>query len=99
VKASDLLLAIPKRKQLFESIGCRSTTLVSLQETRLDDRYTMVRTEWRWRFEQSAEKPLDVTLPSTFIVQRSPDGLRIVFYLRHQDIMTVLRERGLWNPM
>src|SRR5438552_11177992 len=51
VKASDLVHAIPRRKQLFEAAGCTSTTLASLVETRLDDRYSLVRTEWRWLFQ------------------------------------------------
>ncbi len=94
VKASDLLQVIPKRRQLFESIGWHSTKLVSLHETSLDERYRMVRTEWRWRLDRAGEAPVEITLPSTFIVHESRDGLRIVFYLTG-DILTVLRERGL----
>lgn len=97
VKAADLLPAIPKRKQLLAAIGCRSTTLASLQETKLDDRYSIVRTEWRWRFDRGGDGPEEITLPSTFIVQQSGEGLQIVFYLAHEDILAVLRERG-WLP-
>jgi len=94
-KASDLLHVIPRRRQLFASIGWQSTTLVSLAETRLDDRYSVVRTEWRWRLAPSGKGLAELTLPSTFIVERSAEGLRIVFYLAHHDLMTVLRERDL----
>jgi hypothetical protein len=94
VKATDLSVEIPKRKQLFDSIGRRSTTRLSLHETRLDDRYTMVRTEWQWQFDRGSDLPAEITLPSTFIGERSRDGPKIVFYLAHADIMTVLRARG-----
>ena len=95
VHAADLRAMIPKRKQLFKSIGHRSTTLVSLHETKLDDRYVMVKTQWRWQFDRGTAGSEEVTLPSTFIVHTSGEALKIVFYLNHENIMTVLRDRGL----
>ncbi len=95
VKSCDLLHAIPKRKQILEAAGCTSARLTALHETKLDDRYSLVRTEWRWQLHQIGEAPPEVTLSSTFIVQQSSEGLRIVLYLPHGDIMAVLRERGL----
>jgi len=91
VSKDDLLRAIPKRKQMFEAAGHRSTTLAALQETKLDDRYTLARTEWRWQFDAAA----DLTVPSTFIVDRSGDEPRIVLYMMHHDIARLLKERGL----
>ena len=94
VTSGELVQAIPKRKQLFEKIGHRSTTLMSVHETKLDERYSLVRTEWRWRIARGQDAATDITLPSTFIVQRANDGPRIVFYLTG-DIIGALRERGL----
>jgi hypothetical protein len=96
VTSADLLRAIAKRKQLFESIGYRSTTLVGLHEIELDQRYTMARTEWQWHFGPEVA-PDELTLPSTFIVECSSDGPRIVVYVMHQDVVGVLRDRG-WLP-
>jgi hypothetical protein len=93
VQASELRAALPKRKALFKAIGCKATTLMSLEETPLDDHYVMVRTSWRWEFDRP-ERP-EISLPSTFIVRKSGGALKIVFYLTHQDIMTVLRNHGL----
>jgi hypothetical protein len=97
VKASDLRLAIPKRKQMLASAGCPAARLVSLQESKLDNRYSQVRTEWQWRFQREGTAPAEITLPSTFIVEKSSEGLRIVFYLSG-DLMTTMRERGLLPP-
>jgi hypothetical protein len=98
VTSADLLRVIPKRKQLFESIGYRSTTLVGLHEIELDQRYTLARTEWQWQFGPPGAAARDeLTLPSTFIVERSSDGPRIVVYVMHQDVVGVLRDRG-WLP-
>jgi hypothetical protein len=94
VKLTDLLLAIPKRKQLLEAMGCESTRLVALREVKLDERYTLVHADWQWRFRSEGQTPTELTLPSTFIVQRSGGDPRIILYLMHQDIVSVLRERG-----
>ena len=95
VGAADLLRAIPRRQQMFEAAGCRRTTLASLVETPLTPRYTLARTEWQWLFAPAGRAEADVTLPSTFIVEHTADGPRIVFYLMHADVGAVLRERGL----
>jgi hypothetical protein len=98
VQATDLQQAIPKRKDLFKTLGCTSTHLATLEETSLDDRYSLVRTEWHWRFERSSEAIVEFTLPSSYVVERSPDGWQIVAYIPHADIMAELRQRGLLVP-
>jgi hypothetical protein len=95
VKASDLARMIPKRKEMLDAAGCGTAKLVSLNETALDDHYSMVRAEWRWRVTSRGNESQEITLPSTYIVRRSSEGLQIVFYLAHGDITAVLRERGL----
>ncbi len=95
VRAADFALALPKRKQLFDSLGCRSTALVSLQETQLDSRFTMVRTQWEFTFVPEQSQPQQFLADSTFIVHTAPEAFKIVFYLAHQDIMAVLKGRGL----
>ncbi|MGA8729581.1 MAG: hypothetical protein WB608_12590 [Terracidiphilus sp.] len=95
VCAADFALALPKRKQLFESLGCRSTALVSVQETQLDPRYTMARTRWEFTFIRDQADPQQVLVDSTFIVDTAAGIFKIVFYLANQDIMAILKERGL----
>jgi len=95
VTSADLMRAIPERRQMLDSLGCRRTTLVSLDETALDGRYTLARAQWRWDFEPPGAVPTSLTLPSTFIVDRSGDAPRIVVYVMHQDLAAVLRQRGL----
>src|SRR5215470_10163911 len=86
VKASDLAHIIPKRKQMLDAAGCGGAELVSLDETKLDDQYSMVRTKWRWRVNSAGKAPQEITLPSTYIVRRSSEGLQIAFHLAHGDI-------------
>jgi hypothetical protein len=95
VRASDLAVALPKRKELFNRIGCRSTRLLSMQETRIDQRYVMAETQWCLTFERGEGRIDDIHVGSTFILDCGTDEVKIVFYLTHQDIMKILRERGI----
>jgi len=95
VPSSALLVAIPQRKRLFESLGSSITTLASVEQTRLDDRYALLKTQWLVQVDRGSGRKEEVILRSTFVVHRSDDGLKVVFYLSHEDFMSVLRERGL----
>ena len=97
VSSADLQRAIPKRRQLLESVGYRDTALVGFEETVLTDRYALVRAQFRWHFH-AANEPVAVTLPSTFIVDRGGDSPRILVYMNDQDVVSVLRERGVLPP-
>jgi hypothetical protein len=98
VRTADILRAIPKRKQLLDSAGHRETALIGFEETPLTDRYSLVRVEWRWRFEAAGVEPTTITLPSRFIVDCAGDVPQIVLYMNESDVATVARERGLLPP-
>jgi len=66
-----------------------------VEQTRLDERYVLLKTEWFVKFDRGGGRSEDLTLRSTFVVYRSDDGLKVVFYLSHEDPASVLRERGL----
>jgi len=95
VRSADLLRAIPKRKQLLDSAGHRDTALIGCEETPLTDRYSLVRVEWRWRFERAGVTSTTITLPSRFIVDCAGDDPHIVLYMNESDVASVARERGL----
>jgi len=95
VRASDFALALPKRKQLFDRLGCQSTSLVALWPTTLDARYTLARTRWQMTFGSSGSEPQEIVVDSHFIVDTSGDAFKIIFYLANQDIMEILKEKGI----
>lgn len=95
VRAADFASALPKRKQLFDRLGCQPATLVSLQETPLDVRYVLAKTTWRLVFARGEAGAEEVLVDSTFLVDTGEKEFKIVLYLAHQDIMQMLRERGI----
>src|SRR5262249_44979341 len=95
VSAADLQRAIPRRQQLLASAGYQDTALVGFEETSLTDRYALVRAQFQWHFSGADGQPATVTLPSAYVVDRGGDSPRIVLYLNDQDVVGVLRERGV----
>jgi len=95
VRAGDFRLALPKRKELFDRLGCRSSELVALNEQRLDDRYILASTQWKMTFAKPESPKQEVVVHSVFIVDTGASSPKIILYLANQDIMQVLKERGL----
>jgi hypothetical protein len=97
VRAADFAIALPKRKQLFESLGSQSTALVSIHETPLDDRYVLARTQWQMTFDREGNTQ-NILVDSTFLLDTGNADVKILLYLPHQDIMQVLKDRGILRP-
>ena len=94
VKASDFALALPKRIQVFASHGLKSTSLQSLQETRLSTRFVLADTRWKMNFVKDGGEE-HVIAESVFIVDIGQDPFRIVFYLPKQDHMALLKSHEI----
>jgi hypothetical protein len=89
-----VLAGLSKGQELFKTLGHRTTKLVSLDETRLDEHYTMVRAQFVWRFE-NGPAPIDVDVDSTFILYIDDGVPKIVFQHEHEDFQQALRKRGV----
>jgi hypothetical protein len=95
VRASDFALALPKRIALFAQMGCRRTELVRMETQQMDARYVWARTWWRLTFERPALEAMPVEVESTYLVDAGAEPMRFLVYLAHDDIMEMLRERGI----
>jgi hypothetical protein len=85
----------PKALELLKTVGHTSTRLASLDETRVDEHYTMVRAQFVWRFAKAAAPPIDVTVDSTFILYTDNGAPTIVFHHEREDFWQALRTRGV----
>ena len=94
VETPMLLAAFTSGQAVLKASGHTSTTVASLDETRLDQHYVLVRAQFVWRFERAAEPPIDVSVDSTFIlyIKGVP---KIVFQHEHEDFWQALRTRGV----
>lgn len=95
VTKQAILDGFPKALQLLKTAGHTSTKVGSLDETRVDDHYTMVRAQFIWRFEKAPGPPIDVGVDSTFILYFNDSVPTIVFHHEHEDFWQALRTRGV----
>lgn len=96
VRVDDFAAALPKRKLLFDRLGCKPAVLVSLHETQLDARYVIAKATWRFDFARAnSPEPEQVLADSTFLIDTGGEEFKIVMYMAHQGIMQVLRNRGI----
>ena len=96
VRVEDFAAALPRRKFLFDRLGCKPAVLTSLHETQLDARYVLAKTTWRFEFaRENSRQSEKVLADSTFLIDTGAEEFKIVMYMAHQDIMQVLRDRGI----
>jgi hypothetical protein len=70
--------------------------LMSLHETQLDARYVLAKTTWRFDFVRAdLGETNKVLADSTFLIDTGNEEFKIAMYMAHQDIMQVLRDRGI----
>jgi hypothetical protein len=55
----------------------------------------MAYTRWKLKFTEAEMSSPDLFVDSTFVVDTRAERFRIVLYLAHQDVMALLKERGL----
>jgi ketosteroid isomerase-like protein len=90
-----VLAGFPKALGLLKTVGYTSTQLASLDETRVDEHYAVVRAQFVWRFQKAAAPPIDVKVDSTFILYIKDGVPKIVFQHEHEDFWQALRTRGV----
>jgi len=96
VRSAEFAMALPKRKELFARLGAKPATLVSLQHSPLDGRYALARATWRFEFQAAGDvEKNEVLVDSTYLIDIGTPEPKIVLYLSHQDIMQILRDRGI----
>lgn len=95
VKRDDFVRVLPKRQGFFKSAGLRSSTIIALEETCVDDCCVLVKAQWRLRFEPTAMPASDIDVSAMYLLQQGPDGLRIVFQRDYDDLAKRVQELGL----
>lgn len=83
----------PRRKQLFEKFGYRSTELIEAEETWLGNRYLLVRSRWSFVFERLGRAAANLENESSFPVDTGAEPFRTLVYVAHWHVFEVLRER------
>jgi len=87
--------AIPERRDFFRQIGFKSAKVLGVQETALDERYTMAKLHWEMVFEKEPGQPLEFRFYISYFVFDDGSGPKVVSYISHDDEQKTMRDAGL----
>jgi hypothetical protein len=90
-----VLAAFSKGQEFLRALGHKSTKVLSLDETGMDQHYVLVRAVFVWRFQKGPAVPIDVNVDSTFILYLDEGAPKIVFQHEHEDFQQLLRSGGV----
>src|SRR4030095_5336890 len=95
VEKQKFLAFLPQRREFFKSLGHQSTKVLSLDETQLDDQYTMVKAHFLMQFKKSSGQIVDAKVDSTYFLFIKGDSPKIVMHMEHEDLKEAMQARGL----
>jgi hypothetical protein len=93
IRTAEFVAALPRRKQLFDELGCGTAQLISLEQTPLGSRYVMASTRWSLPVDRPQGAPEQIEFESSFILDTGANPFRIVLYLPHQDLLAMVKEQ------
>ena len=91
----SLRQAMVQRRAFFREIGFRHARVLHVEETPLDDRYTMAKVHWHMTFEKQPGNPLDFRFFITYFLFDPGSGPKVAFWISHEDERKVMQEAGL----
>jgi hypothetical protein len=95
IEKQKFLTALPKRLEFFRSLGHQSTKILALDETRLDDQYTMVKAHFLMQFRKSSGEIIEAKVDSTYFLFMKGDSPKIIMHMEHEDLKEAMQKRGL----
>jgi Domain of unknown function (DUF4440) len=98
VQKEGFVKVLPKRKEFFRSVGLASSSVQTIEPSRLDAKYVLAKVEWKMRFEGGASGPLESRAFATYVMAREGDSFRIIFQVDHQDLMKEVERLGIRPP-
>lgn len=85
--------ALPRRDGFFKSLGLVASRITGVDETILDERYSLVRTTWAMEFRRDEGGVDQVPLAASYLVDTGAESPRIVVQLDHQDFVERAQRR------
>jgi hypothetical protein len=95
VEKQKFLAFLPQRQEFFKSMGHQSTKVLSLDETPIDDQYTMVKAQFLMQFQKASGQITEANIDSTYILFMKGDTPKIVMHIEHEDLKEAMQARGL----
>ena len=95
VEKQKFLTFLPQPQEFFKSLGHQSTKVLSLDETRLDDQYTMVKAHFLMTFHKSSGEIAEAKVDSTYFLFMKSETPKVVMHMEHEDLKEAMQIRGI----
>ncbi len=95
IEKQKFLPALPKRQEFFKSLGHLSTKVLGLEETPIDDQYTIIKAHFLMQFQKASEPISEARIDSTYILFLKETSPKIVMQIEHEDLQQAMKDRGL----
>ena len=92
VKKEEFVKVLPRRKDFMQAAGLLSSRIDSVEGTKLDSKYMLVKTVWNMRFRANNGDDVTRKTSATYILSTSGDSVEIVFQVDHQDLMKIVQD-------
>lgn len=86
---------IPERKEFMAGIGFQKAEIISLDETILNDFYSMVNVGWRMTFTGDGGAPKVAEFEILYFLFVQNEDPKVVMYISHDDEQETMEEMGL----
>jgi len=93
VRRENFLAFLPKRYQALQALGCGDAALVSLHEVEIDAMRLLAVTGWRIEIKGRSAEEEPIRVNSTFLLEEREGGWQILYYVAHDDLERLLKER------
>ena len=97
VKKQDFVKVLPRRKDFMKAAGLLSSRVDSVETSKLDSKYMLVKTVWSMHVRAKNGNDMTGKTSATYILSTIGDSFEIVLQVDHQDLMKIVQDlRG--NP-
>jgi hypothetical protein len=94
IEKQKFLPALPKRQEFFKSLGHLSSKILALEETPIDDQYTMVKAHFQMQFQMPNGQIEEAGVDSTYILFIKGELPIIVMQIEDENLQQVMKDRG-----
>jgi hypothetical protein len=91
--------ALREKQAFMDGVGFRAARAERVEDSRLDQHYSMVKVHWRIEFESKPGKRVDAEFDNTYFVRHEGYDARVVCYISHQDEEETMRKLGLIDDL
>jgi hypothetical protein len=92
VKKEDFVKVLPRRKDFMKAAGLVASRVDSVQATKLDSKYMLVKTVWNMRIRANNGDEVTGKASATYILSAVGDSFETVFQVDHQDLMKTVQD-------